>query len=83
MAASDAPDPCRRGQQTAMIKDHLIGWLVDELHDSDCLSDNTLVYSTALLLNLCLRTAGEGSGGTREQREQREHTVHSCCVNVN
>ncbi|CAN9500969.1 unnamed protein product [Ophioblennius macclurei] len=48
----------RRSQQTAMIEDDLISWLVDELQDSDCLSDNTLEYSAALLLNLCLRTKG-------------------------
>uniref|UniRef100_A0A672YRK3 LisH domain-containing protein ARMC9 n=1 Tax=Sphaeramia orbicularis TaxID=375764 RepID=A0A672YRK3_9TELE len=46
----------RRSQQTAMIADDLIGWLMDELHDSDCLSDYTLEYSAALLMNLCLRT---------------------------
>lgn len=48
----------RRGQQTAMIADELIGWLVDELQDSDCLSDYMLEYSVALLMNLCLRTKG-------------------------
>jgi len=42
-----------------MIADDLIGWLVDELQDSDCLSDTTLEYSTALLMNLCLRTQGD------------------------
>lgn len=41
-----------------MIADDLIGWLVDELQDSDCLSDYTLEYSAALLMNLCLRTKG-------------------------
>lgn len=50
---------CRRDQQTAMIKANMTDWLVDELHDSDCLTDNTLVYTTVLLLNLCSRTAGE------------------------
>lgn len=50
----------RRSQQTAMIADDLIGWLVDELQDSDCLSDYTLEYSAALLMNLCLRTKGKG-----------------------
>lgn len=50
----------RRSQQTAMIADDLIGWLVDELQDSDCLNDYTLEYSAALLMNLCLRTKGEG-----------------------
>ncbi|XP_032381628.1 lisH domain-containing protein ARMC9 isoform X2 [Etheostoma spectabile] len=49
----------RRSQQTAMIADNLIGWLVDELQDSDCLSDFTLEYSAALLMNLCLRTKGK------------------------
>uniref|UniRef100_A0A8D0B320 LisH domain-containing protein ARMC9 n=1 Tax=Sander lucioperca TaxID=283035 RepID=A0A8D0B320_SANLU len=49
----------RRSQQTAMIADNLIGWLVDELQDSDCLSDYTLEYSAALLMNLCLRTKGK------------------------
>lgn len=49
----------RRSQQTAMIADDLIRWLVDELQDSDCLSDNTLEYSAALLMNLCLRTKGK------------------------
>uniref|UniRef100_A0A8C5DX00 LisH domain-containing protein ARMC9 n=1 Tax=Gouania willdenowi TaxID=441366 RepID=A0A8C5DX00_GOUWI len=44
----------RRSQQTAMIADDLIGWLVDELQDPDCLSDYTLEYSAALLMNLCL-----------------------------
>lgn len=43
-----------------MIADDLIGWLVDELQDSDCLSDCTLQYSAALLMNLCLRTKGKG-----------------------
>uniref|UniRef100_A0A3P9L810 LisH domain-containing protein ARMC9 n=1 Tax=Oryzias latipes TaxID=8090 RepID=A0A3P9L810_ORYLA len=49
----------RRSQQTIMIADDLIGWLTDELQDSDCLSDYTLVYSAALLMNLCLRTKGK------------------------
>lgn len=43
-----------------MIADNVIAWLVDELQDSDCLSDYTLEYSTALLMNLCLRTKGKG-----------------------
>ncbi len=49
---------CRRVQQSAMIRDGLIGWLVKELHDSDCLSDYTLEYAISLLMNLCLRTQG-------------------------
>uniref|UniRef100_A0A672QWB3 LisH domain-containing protein ARMC9 n=1 Tax=Sinocyclocheilus grahami TaxID=75366 RepID=A0A672QWB3_SINGR len=49
----------RRAQQSAMIRDGLIGWLVKELHDSDYLSDYTLEYAISLLMNLCLRTQGK------------------------
>uniref|UniRef100_A0A8D0KUA5 LisH domain-containing protein ARMC9 n=1 Tax=Strix occidentalis caurina TaxID=311401 RepID=A0A8D0KUA5_STROC len=49
----------RRALQSAMIKDGLIFWLVDVLTDTDCLSDYTLEYSVALLMNLCLRSAGK------------------------
>uniref|UniRef100_A0A8C0BIN7 Armadillo repeat containing 9 n=1 Tax=Buteo japonicus TaxID=224669 RepID=A0A8C0BIN7_9AVES len=47
----------RRALQSAMIKDGLIFWLVDVLTDTDCLSDYTLEYSVALLMNLCLRSS--------------------------
>ncbi|XP_036970765.1 lisH domain-containing protein ARMC9 [Acanthopagrus latus] len=60
----------RRSQQTAMIADDLIGWLVDELQDSDCLSDCTLQYSAALLMNLCLRTKGK-----RKCAENAKHVL--------
>ncbi|XP_035161922.1 lisH domain-containing protein ARMC9 isoform X2 [Callithrix jacchus] len=49
----------RRPLQTAMIQDGLIFWLVDVLKDPDCLSDYMLEYSVALLMNLCLRSAGK------------------------
>ncbi|KFO94093.1 LisH domain-containing protein ARMC9, partial [Buceros rhinoceros silvestris] len=49
----------RRALQSAMIKDGLLFWLVDVLADTDCLSDYTLHYSVALLMNLCLRSAGK------------------------
>ncbi|XP_032554414.1 lisH domain-containing protein ARMC9 isoform X1 [Chiroxiphia lanceolata] len=49
----------RRALQSTMIKDGLIFWLVDVLTDTDCLSDYTLEYSVALLMNLCLRSAGK------------------------
>ena len=49
-----------------MIADDLIGWLVDELHNSGGLNDYTLEYSTALLMNLCLRTKGEGDVRLRQ-----------------
>nr|XP_019954026.1 PREDICTED: lisH domain-containing protein ARMC9 isoform X2 [Paralichthys olivaceus] len=60
----------RRSQQTAMIADNLISWLVDELQDSDCLTDNSLVYSAALLMNLCLRTKGK-----RKCAENAKHVL--------
>ncbi|XP_063501364.1 lisH domain-containing protein ARMC9 isoform X9 [Symphalangus syndactylus] len=49
----------RRPLQTVMIQDGLIFWLVDVLKDPDCLSDYTLEYSVALLMNLCLRSTGK------------------------
>uniref|UniRef100_A0A8C2NF57 LisH domain-containing protein ARMC9 n=1 Tax=Capra hircus TaxID=9925 RepID=A0A8C2NF57_CAPHI len=50
----------RRPLQTAMIQDDgLIFWLIDILKEPDCLSDYTLEYSVALLMNLCLRSAGK------------------------
>ncbi|XP_020780422.2 lisH domain-containing protein ARMC9 isoform X2 [Boleophthalmus pectinirostris] len=60
----------RRSQQTAMIQKGLIGWLVDELQDYDCLSDCTLEYTTALLMNLCLRTKGK-----RKCAEKAKHVL--------
>ncbi|XP_036110540.1 lisH domain-containing protein ARMC9 isoform X2 [Molossus molossus] len=49
----------RRPLQTAMIRDGLIFWLIHLLKEPDCLSDYTLEYSVALLMNLCLRSAGK------------------------
>ncbi|GFO05722.1 lish domain-containing protein armc9, partial [Plakobranchus ocellatus] len=49
----------RRLLQTAMIERGVIEWLVGVLEDNDSLSDYTLEYSVALLMNLCLRTAGK------------------------
>ncbi|XP_067370792.1 lisH domain-containing protein ARMC9 isoform X2 [Channa argus] len=60
----------RRTQQTAMIADGVIGWLVDELQESDSLSDYTLEYSAALLMNLCLRTKGK-----RKCAESAKHVL--------
>ena len=42
-----------------MIEDGVIEWLVSILANDDELSDYMLEYSVALLMNLCLRTAGE------------------------
>ncbi|XP_031574195.1 lisH domain-containing protein ARMC9-like [Actinia tenebrosa] len=49
----------RRKLQTVMIKKGLIQWLVNLLDDHDSLSDYTLEYSVALLMNLCLRSSGK------------------------
>ncbi|XP_066565322.1 lisH domain-containing protein ARMC9 isoform X2 [Amia ocellicauda] len=49
----------RRILQSAMIQDGIIPWLIDELQDTDSLSDYTLEYSVALLMNLCLRAQGK------------------------
>ncbi|BFZ23969.1 hypothetical protein BsWGS_27008 [Bradybaena similaris] len=49
----------RRQLQSAMIDRGVIEWLVGVLEDNDSLSDYTLEYSVALLMNLCLRTAGK------------------------
>ena len=48
----------RRALQSAMIDKGVIEWLVGVLEDNDSLSDYTLEYSVALLMNLCLRTSG-------------------------
>ena len=45
--------------QTAMIVEDMVSWLVDILEDHDSLSDYTLEYAIALLMNLCLRSAGK------------------------
>ncbi len=49
----------RRQMQSEMIEAGIIQWLVSVLEDNDALSDYTLEYSVALLMNLCLRTAGK------------------------
>ena len=51
----------RRRLQTSMIKEGLVDWVISILGDGDSLSDYTLRYSLALLMNLCLRTAGQQS----------------------
>ena len=47
-----------RRLQSLMIDEGIIEWLVTLLEDNDSMSDYTLEYSTALLMNLCLRTSG-------------------------
>ncbi|CAF1106911.1 unnamed protein product [Adineta steineri] len=48
----------RRSVQTVMINQNMIKWLVPLLNKTDNLSDYTLEYGVALLMNLCLRTDG-------------------------
>jgi len=49
---------CRRQQQDEMLERDLLQWLIELLRDSDMISDDMLEYAVALLMNLCLRTAG-------------------------
>ncbi|XP_041095701.1 lisH domain-containing protein ARMC9-like [Polyodon spathula] len=58
----------RRSLPSVMIRGEIILWLVNLLEDADCLSDYTLEYSVALLMNLCLRTAGK--------KKCAEHAAH-------
>jgi len=51
----------RRRPQATMIDLHMIEWLCDVLHHSPDLSEYSLEYSTALLMNLSLRTAGKNT----------------------
>ena len=48
----------RRQLQNEMIDKGVINWLVKLFRDSDSISDYMLEYAVALLMNLCLRTAG-------------------------
>ena len=52
------PPPTRRSLQTLMIGAGLQRWAVELLREQDSLSEYTLRYALALLMNLCLRTAG-------------------------
>jgi hypothetical protein len=49
----------RSKPQNDMIDAGLIEWIVTELQDIDNLSDYSIEYGTALLMNLSLRTAGK------------------------
>jgi len=48
----------RRQQQDEMIERDVMLWLVQLLQNCDMISDYMLEYAVALLMNLCLRTAG-------------------------
>lgn len=50
----------RRELQDVMIEKGLIGWIIEMLHSElDELSEYTVEYSTAMLMNLTLRTKGK------------------------
>lgn len=46
-----------------LFKGGLISWLVSILEDPEKLSDYMLEYAVALLMNLCLRSAGKKKCG--------------------
>ncbi|CAF2004352.1 unnamed protein product [Rotaria magnacalcarata] len=48
----------KRSVQSLMINQNIIKWLITILSKTDRLSDYTLEYGVALLMNLCLRTNG-------------------------
>ena len=48
----------RRNLVTIMINENLTEWLVDLLEDNEELTDYSLEYAIALLMNLCLRCVG-------------------------
>ena len=50
---------CRRRQQDEMIERDVMQWLVQLLRNCDMISDYMLEYAVALLMNLCLRSAGQ------------------------
>ena len=49
----------RRAPQSKMIDGGVIGWLARVLAETDSLSEYTIEYATALLMNLSLRPAGK------------------------
>uniref|UniRef100_A0A0L8HIW6 LisH domain-containing protein ARMC9 n=1 Tax=Octopus bimaculoides TaxID=37653 RepID=A0A0L8HIW6_OCTBM len=49
----------RRNFQSLMINVDLVEWLISLLEEYDLVSDYTLEYAVALLMNLCFRTAGK------------------------
>ena len=49
----------RRSVQSALIAGGMINWLVGSLENQEELTDFTLEYSVALLMNLCLRSKGK------------------------
>lgn len=50
---------CRRQVQSIMIQCGFVDWLIKVLEEPELLTDYSLEYSVALLMNLCLRSAGK------------------------
>ena len=48
----------RRQVQSIMIESGIVLWLIMLLEEPESLNDYSLEYSVALLMNLCLRSAG-------------------------
>ncbi|GAX80752.1 hypothetical protein CEUSTIGMA_g8187.t1 [Chlamydomonas eustigma] len=51
----------RRQAQSCMIKEGLLPWLVEFMQDFYSLPETCVEYGCALLMNLCLRTAGRSA----------------------
>ena len=49
----------RRNVQSTLIESSVIEWLLEILEEPDNLTDYSLEYTVALLMNLCLRVAGK------------------------
>ena len=59
----------RRQQQDEMIERDVMQWLVQLLVNSDMISDYALEYAVTLLMNLCLRSAGQ------QQLQPQQHAA--------
>ena len=55
-----------------MIERDVMQWLVQLLVNSDMISDYALEYAVTLLMNLCLRSAG--------QQLQPQHAAFTNCI---
>ncbi|KAG2428989.1 hypothetical protein HXX76_011233 [Chlamydomonas incerta] len=51
----------KRRAQSQMIRQGAVGWVVDFLQDLDSASPTAVEYGAALLMNLCLRSAGRAA----------------------
>ena len=63
-----------------MISIGLLPWTIKVLQHHDTLSDYTLHYSLALLMNLVLRTAGTKPGDTDSFKNNFHHSGKEACI---